>query len=314
MAGLQPQGDLLKMTHRENWKVQHERLHVKHRGHEAMHAEMVLILIATLVVAQIVLVQWKQRHNRSYNLVTLLQMWVVPLYFTIKLYWWRFLSMWGMFSVITSYVVFRATRKPLSCRTPRMVYKWFLLIYKLSYAVGVIGYLVIMFTMFGFNVFFRIKAEDSMDVGVIMLFYGLYYGVMGRDFAEICSDYMASTIGYYNLGGMPSRSLTDDICAVCGQKILVDVDEEGIIEDTYQLSCNHIYLLIAFLPEVKELWMSSVQPPPCFPCASCYSVCFFSVLPSARCTHTALPREKHASQLCSFSRSGSLVHVHTHRK
>ncbi|XP_064796922.1 RING finger protein 175 isoform X3 [Oncorhynchus masou masou] len=206
-----------------------------------MHAEMVLILIATLVVAQIVLVQWKQRHNRSYNLVTLLQMWVVPLYFTIKLYWWRFLSMWGMFSVITSYVVFRATRKPLSCRTPRMVYKWFLLIYKLSYVVGVIGYLVIMFTMFGFNVFFRIKAEDSMDVGVIMLFYGLYYGVMGRDFAEICSDYMASTIGYYNVGGMPSRSLTDDICAVCGQKILVDVDEEGIIEDTYQLSCNHIF-------------------------------------------------------------------------
>jgi len=37
----------------------------------------------------------------------------------------------------------------------RMVYKWFLLIYKLSYAVGVIGYLAIMFTMFGFNVFFR---------------------------------------------------------------------------------------------------------------------------------------------------------------
>lgn len=34
-----------------------------------------------------------------------------------------------------------------------------------------------------------------MDVGVIMLFYGLYYGVMGRDFAEICSDYMASTLG-----------------------------------------------------------------------------------------------------------------------
>lgn len=53
------------------------------------------------------------------QLVTLVQMWVVPLYFTIKLYWWRFLSMWGMFSVITSYVIFRATRKPLSCRTPR---------------------------------------------------------------------------------------------------------------------------------------------------------------------------------------------------
>lgn len=32
-----------------------------------MHAEMVLILVATLAVAQIVLVQWKQRHHRSYN-------------------------------------------------------------------------------------------------------------------------------------------------------------------------------------------------------------------------------------------------------
>ena len=48
-------------------RLQHERLHVKHRGHEAMHAEMVLILIATLLVAQVVLVQWKQRHTRSYN-------------------------------------------------------------------------------------------------------------------------------------------------------------------------------------------------------------------------------------------------------
>lgn len=52
-------------------RVQHERLHIKHRGHEAMHAEMVLILIATLVVAQIVLVQWKQRHHRSYNVSTI---------------------------------------------------------------------------------------------------------------------------------------------------------------------------------------------------------------------------------------------------
>lgn len=44
-------------------------------------------------------------------------------------------------------------------------------------------------------VFNRIKARDSMDLGIVSLFYGLYYGVMGRDFAEICSDYMASTLG-----------------------------------------------------------------------------------------------------------------------
>ncbi|KAB1282728.1 RING finger protein 175, partial [Camelus dromedarius] len=122
-----------------------------------------------------------------------------------------------------------------------LVYKWFLLIYKLSYAFGVVGYLAIMFTMCGFNLFFKIKARDSMDFGIVSLFYGLYYGVMGRDCAEICSDCMASTIGFYSVSGMPTRSLSDNICAVCGQQIIVELDEEGLIENTYQLSCRHVF-------------------------------------------------------------------------
>uniref|UniRef100_A0A8C6PSM0 Ring finger protein 121 n=1 Tax=Nothobranchius furzeri TaxID=105023 RepID=A0A8C6PSM0_NOTFU len=93
--------------------VEHARMHAKHKGHEAMHAEMVLILIVTLVVAQLVLVQWKQRHPKSYN--------------------------------------------------------------------------------------------------------------------------------YYSASGMPTKHLSDNICAVCGQPILVDVSEEGIIENTYRLSCNHVF-------------------------------------------------------------------------
>ncbi|XP_031456962.1 RING finger protein 121 isoform X2 [Phasianus colchicus] len=216
-------------------------MHAKHRGHEAMHAEMVLILIATLVVAQLLLVQWKQRHPRSYNMVTLFQMWVVPLYFTIKLYWWRFLVIWVLFSAVTAFVTFRATRKPLVQTTPRLVYKWFLLIYKMSYATGIVGYMAVMFTLFGLNLLFRIKPEDAMDFGISLLFYGLYYGVLERDFAEMCADYMASTIGFYSASGMPTKHLSDSVCAVCGQQIFVDVNEEGIIENTYRLSCNHVY-------------------------------------------------------------------------
>ncbi|EMP26158.1 hypothetical protein UY3_16760 [Chelonia mydas] len=187
--------DLSRLSPEERWRVEHARMHAKHRGHEAMHAEMVLILIATLVVAQLLLVQWKQRHPRSYNMVTLFQMWVVPLYFTAKLHWWRFLVIWVLFSAVTAFVTFRATRKPLVQTTPRLVYKWFLLIYKISYATGIVGYMAVMFTLFGLNLLFRIKPEDAMDFGVSLLFYGLYYGVLERDFAEMCADYMASTIG-----------------------------------------------------------------------------------------------------------------------
>ncbi|XP_077307175.1 E3 ubiquitin ligase RNF121 [Lithobates pipiens] len=173
-------------------------MHAKHRGHEAMHAEMVLILIATLVVAQLLLVQWKQRHTRSYNMVTLFQMWIVPVYFTMKLHWMRFLGIWILFSLVTAFITYRATRKPLEQTTPRLVYKWFLLLYKMSYATGIVGYIAVMFTLFGLNFLFRIKPEDAMDFGISLLFYGLYYGVLGRDFAEMCADYMASTIGFYS--------------------------------------------------------------------------------------------------------------------
>lgn len=44
-------------------------MHEKHRGHEQMHMEMFLILIVTLVVAQIALVQWKKRHFKSYQVL-----------------------------------------------------------------------------------------------------------------------------------------------------------------------------------------------------------------------------------------------------
>lgn len=40
---------------------------------------------------------------------------------------------------------------------------------------------------------------------------------------------------------MPTKHLSDSVCAVCGQQIFVDVNEEGIIENMYRLSCNHVY-------------------------------------------------------------------------
>lgn len=47
--------------------LQQERMYRMHRGHESMHVEMILIFLCALVIAQIVLVQWRQRHGRSYN-------------------------------------------------------------------------------------------------------------------------------------------------------------------------------------------------------------------------------------------------------
>lgn len=52
-----------------------------------------------------------------------------------------------------------------------------------------------MATFFGLNLVFNSKPHVWMDSGALFLFYGLYYGVLGRDIAEICADKMASHIG-----------------------------------------------------------------------------------------------------------------------
>lgn len=53
-----------ELTPQEELRKQHIQFHEKHKGHEQMHAEMFIILIFTLLIAQIVLVEWKKRHYR----------------------------------------------------------------------------------------------------------------------------------------------------------------------------------------------------------------------------------------------------------
>ncbi|CAG0892551.1 unnamed protein product [Cyprideis torosa] len=231
--------DFSKMSDEERWRYQHQKLHEQHKGHEKMHLEMVLILFTTMIVAQIILIQWKQRHFRSYQLASLLGMWVVPLCLSLQNHWWRFVLSWVLFSLVTTLILRKASEKPLGRTTPRTVYKWFLLLHKASYGMGIIGYVIMMLTLFGFNLIFRVKPNVWMDVGILFLFYGLYYGVLGRDIAEICADKMAAHIGYYTPDGMPQRNLDPKVCAVCGNPLLTPYGEEGVIEDTYRLACNH---------------------------------------------------------------------------
>lgn len=42
---------------------------------------------------------------------------------------------------------------------------------------------------------FGVLPTKWMDCGVLLLFYGLYYGVLGRDLAEIAADSMAANVG-----------------------------------------------------------------------------------------------------------------------
>lgn len=75
------------------------------------------------------------------------------------------------------------------------MYKWFNFVYKLSYGLGIIGYIIMMLAFFGVNFVFNHPPQTWMDLGLLFVYYGLYFGVLGRDLSEICTDKMAANIG-----------------------------------------------------------------------------------------------------------------------
>ncbi|CAJ0581217.1 unnamed protein product, partial [Mesorhabditis spiculigera] len=236
---LQNEVPIGEMTEEEKWKLEHIKLHEKHKGHDAMHMEMFLILIISLVVAQIALVQWKKRHFKSYQLCTLVGMWLVPVFVCTQRGWYRFLATWLVYTIFSVWIWLKSNEPQISGKTPRFVYKWFLFLHKLSYVLGIAGYLTMMFTLLGFNMIFGLKPNTCMDAGILLLFYGLYYGVLGRDFAHICTDRMACKIGYYTENGLPKKTLSDNVCAVCDNHLEKTEEDDEEQEKTYRLSCGH---------------------------------------------------------------------------
>lgn len=50
-----------------------------------------------------------------------------------------------------------------------------------------------------------------------------------------------NNLQYYVEGHMPVRTLEPGVCAVCGNRLLVSENESGVIENTYKLSCEHVF-------------------------------------------------------------------------
>lgn len=68
------------------------------------------------------------------------------------------------------------------------MYTWFLGVYKVSIALGITAYILILLEMFGIGLL--LSWLIPKDLSILMLWYGLYFGILGRDCAEVASDQM----------------------------------------------------------------------------------------------------------------------------
>lgn len=196
-----------------------------HKGHGGQHALIFALLIASLAGAQVHLLYWRRTSPRTYNALSLLGLWLVPVLMTVTspkgaLYFSRFLSVWLIYTLSHLFIIYTATRTPLHHSTPRRVYAWYRVSYWICYAVGISGYSLLMLELFGVTRLMtseRSTHETWFALAMNLLMYGVYFGVLGRDQVQVLADYMAQSIGYFNKDGLPQRHLRVNICALCGE-------------------------------------------------------------------------------------------------
>ncbi|KAF9923516.1 hypothetical protein FBU30_006438 [Linnemannia zychae] len=244
-----------------NLETQAKYFH-EHAGHESTHSKMAMIIIFALIAFQFVLLWWKKHHYRSYQATTTLGLWLLPFAFAVHGGMHQFAAVWTIFTILNSWIIYKATRKPLHHLTPKVVYKWFWVIYQISYVTGIIGYGMMFLTFMGFGVTPPQEGEEAkasflVTWGLTFLVYGIYFGILGRDFVEFCTESMASTLGYYTKDGFPRKHLRLGVCAICGIHVsnaISTIDAHGhlqapvllnpsatnvSVEPSIKLNCGH---------------------------------------------------------------------------
>lgn len=170
-------------------------------------------VLAVMVSCQYALLWWKKQHKRSYEGVTLVGLWAFPPVISFHLRFWRFCVVWAVWSTMSAWLLSLCLNKRrLDRTTPSRVYTWFLSSHKVSVAAGVAGYLLLLVELFGGGPMLALVMPPG--VSLMVLWYGLYFGVLGRDVAEVASDQMAAVMGS---GRQLAVSLKD--CGICGSEL-----------------------------------------------------------------------------------------------
>jgi len=223
--------------------VTHQRV-VKHGDHydkvlsRQQSSNLFLGILVAILASQIGLHWWKRKSFRSFQIVTLVGLWVLPFSWSVYVYAWKFLVLWLLFTLKTGQMIMLARGQAIEKDVPKRVYTYFYNMYRGTYGLACFGYISILCNIFGISFLLHIN-QLVATIGTLGMFYGLYFGVMARDCAELSAEFMASSIGftraqekYYD----PSR------CAICAQEFKdPEASESHLCEMSITLGCGHVY-------------------------------------------------------------------------
>jgi RING finger protein 121/175 len=211
---------------RADHQAQHKKYALAHGGHETRHSILLLVMLVILVGGQFALVWWKKNYYKSFFHATLLGMWTIPVVFCAYWQFWRMLTVWSLFSAATGRILYQAWQpKNINSTTPQVVYAFFFWVHRVCYTMALSGYTLVVLDFLGVtHILVPIFGADHAAVhslsyyGAMVMFYGLYFGVLGRDFAELATDRIAAKMGF---GGGSDRisesTMRPNTCYICNE-------------------------------------------------------------------------------------------------
>lgn len=202
---------------------------------------VLLYLIILLIITQFMLVYWKKYYNKSWNIVSLILLWLIPIIWSTSLQFYLMIVIWSLFTLSTLYVFHLARQRPLNKHTPRLIYSWFFFSFVICYWMSVIGYGMVMCDILGITSLLPESINSFVSIGISLIWYGVYFGTLVCDCASLASTLLTVGMGYGGKELLPQKSIQSNQCAICDQPFTAASTSDTKSEQIIQLQCHHTY-------------------------------------------------------------------------
>ncbi|KAM0675423.1 hypothetical protein GVAV_001250 [Gurleya vavrai] len=178
---------------------------------EASMSRVIFLLISILIYAliiQIFFTVWQKFHNKSCKITTTFLLFTFPPFAALLLGDLIFFFVCFGFILLLSKTYFNTTKKPMQSDTPKKTYRLFKNLYRTTSIGTIIGKTILI-------IGFMLGNSNTLIIGILILFFSLYFGLLTRESIEFFSEKMAVNIGYYSREGAPEKIIKNNVCAIC---------------------------------------------------------------------------------------------------
>jgi RING finger protein 121 len=220
-----------------------------HASDESAGRVILYSLITLMIVAQVAIIQWRARHPKSYNLATLLALWLFPPGLLLSRGAWSalaspFLYCWLLFSALMAALLASVRAQAMAASTPGVVYGVLESVY--LQLVGVTTFVTTTMTvLFVAPPLAALLPETALTLLIYAGAYAVYFAVLARDVTGVITDVIVARLGSAaggkdrddggaGAGSPPRAGARDaahrDACALCAGKLHI-VDEGTVVEE-----------------------------------------------------------------------------------